>query len=74
MNTKNNLAFPLVCNDLSANKIVEGGLTKFEWFAGMALNGLLADGGRLDSFENVAKSAFTLAETMIKESEKYSKG
>ena len=40
----------------------------------MSLNGLLVDGGRLDPFENVVKSAFALAEIMIKESEKHGKG
>ena len=43
------------------------GLTKREWFAGMALQGLLASGKDLASF---VSEAFLYADEMISESEK----
>jgi len=70
MSAKTDPAFPFVVNDRSLNKYAMCGLTKLEWFAGMALQGLLADGSRIDLYTNIAKASFDLAEAMIAEREK----
>lgn len=45
----------------------EGGLTKREWFAGMALQGMLAS---RTSWYDYSKSAYKLADAMIAEGKK----
>lgn len=41
-----------------------------EWYAGMALQGLLADEGSTINYEIIAARAFEIADAMIKESQK----
>lgn len=59
---KNDFAFP-VPNDASVNG--DTGLTKREWFAGMALQGLLARDPRLSCTDKVAKDAWAYADAVI---------
>lgn len=65
---KNDPAFPV-------EPFEHYGLTKLEWFAGMALQGLLADGQRIDIDPDcdIAQRAFNMAEAMIVEAERRSK-
>jgi len=71
---KNEPAFPT--NKLQSNKDGEvrqvycHGLTKLEWFAGMALSGLMAKG---HNREYAAGTSFDRAEAMLKESERRQK-
>lgn len=46
------------------------GLTKREWFAGMALSGIMANAYLRDTVGERARVAFILADEMIKESKK----
>ncbi len=41
------------------------GLTKREYFAAIALQGILAYNGRYDDYKGVAKNAFIAADAMI---------
>lgn len=47
----------------------EPGMTLRDWFAGMALQGLLADPSICGSVEVFAKDAFALADAMMKQRE-----
>jgi len=60
-------AFPTFPNWQSGDYAVRGGLTKREWFAGMALMGYCATKLQISS-ENVAKWCFDDADAMIAES------
>lgn len=83
MSTKNYPAFPVEYKHwehLDPPHIL--GLTKLEWFAGMALQGMLAyshinpnSGNFVEncSIEQAAQCAFSYAEAMITEGEKRSK-
>jgi hypothetical protein len=44
---------------------VQAGLTKREWFAGMALQGIWANGIKLENYETTSKVAFRQADAMI---------
>ena len=48
---------------------IEGGLTKLEWFAGMAMHGLHDTDGWA-TFDDLAQACFKLAEAMLAEMEK----
>ena len=59
---KNESAFPIIAEDY----IIDGGLTKREYFAAMALQGLLAD-YESESIEDYSKYAVKLADSLIEE-------
>lgn len=76
---KNNPAFPLQCDHM--NSPINGGLTKLEWFAGMALRGWfansndtdtgLAPGQTLKDYAAIqVRYFYDYAEAMLAESEK----
>lgn len=58
--------------DLNGNDVWElpqDGMSLRDWFAGMALEGLLASRMDLKDFEHVACAAYMLADAMIKRKE-----
>ena len=60
-------------NGFIVSEINFQGLTKREWFAGMALQGMLAkplEGERESSFECYAECSFRYADAMLAEGEK----
>jgi hypothetical protein len=67
-------AFPWVSHGgVSEHQVVEGGLTKREYFAAMALNGLtsnITEWVSEEFFSKYAEQAFSFAEAMISESER----
>lgn len=62
MSNKDQHAFP-------QSQEMWGGLTKREWFAGMAMQGILA-GDRISNLETVTKESYKQADAMLAESEK----
>jgi hypothetical protein len=60
---KNESAFPIIAEDY----IIDGGLTKREYFAAMALQGLLTDNESPNSREEFAGYAVKLADSLIEE-------
>jgi hypothetical protein len=61
-------AFPHVgCNTSGGLNVVAEGLTKREWFAGMALVGMLASDSSF-SHESIADECFRYADAMLAES------
>ena len=70
MSPKNDPAFPLIAHDRRCdNWCCEGehqGITKLEWFAGMALTGINMNNAPI----LIAEFAYSVAEAMIAESEK----
>lgn len=75
MNTKNDPAFPVGESWLDAlgsshkKGALYNGLSKKEWFAGMALSSL-ADSNHWRNRDDLASLCFNLAEAMMAESEK----
>jgi hypothetical protein len=70
-------AFPKIKSDNGeyANNSVmsvwsEGGLTKRELFAAMALQGMLSDSNLTDTFENFARNSVKSADALIAELQK----
>lgn len=57
-------AFPIT-SDQGANGFAESGLTKREWFAGMALQGLLAQSPSARPANEFANEAWTMADAML---------
>jgi hypothetical protein len=74
MSNANRPAFPLATEELSdrhQNGIdIEHGLTKREYFAGMALQGLLSNPERVGSIKEATKAAIWFADALIAELEK----
>lgn len=68
------LAFPTdEFNPYHGQPVTSGGLTKREWFAGMALIGIIMNG--MSTPEHlVSEYAFKYADAMIKENEKEEDG
>lgn len=64
--SKNDPAFP------TSGQYRDLGLTKLEWFAGMALAGLVVDNPG-ESKETISRWAFDLAEAMLAEADRRSK-
>lgn len=62
MTNPNDCAFPF-----DRNKIIVGGLTKREYFAAMALQGILADNRNNDNEKNYAIVAIRLADALIEQ-------
>jgi hypothetical protein len=60
---KNESAFPIIAEDY----IIDGGLTKREYFAGLAMQGLLGVIDDGDTPSVVAKSAVMTADALIDE-------
>jgi hypothetical protein len=60
---KNESAFPIIAKDY----IIDGGLTKREYFAAMALQGLLTDNESPNSREEFAGYAVKFADALIEE-------
>ena len=61
-------AFPCVPHDLVGRVVgMEYGLTKREWFAGMALQGMLGDPERNGTIETYALEAARFADALMKE-------
>jgi hypothetical protein len=60
---KNESAFPIIAEDY----IIDGGLTKREYFAAMALQGLLTDNESPNSREEFAGYAVKFADALIEE-------
>lgn len=57
-------AFPITAAQSRNGVIPEGGLTKREWFAGLAMQVILTDGdGAL--IKDIASTAYLLADAMI---------
>jgi len=68
MSTRNDPAFPVIGVAEWHNY---PGMTKLEWFAGMAMQGMLANSGLdTDTDSEVISWSFNLAEGMIAESER----
>jgi hypothetical protein len=66
MNNANEAAFPLAAP--AGYESVDGGMTKREWLAGMALQGLLAsesNGSRYDTDAEVAKAALRATDALL---------
>lgn len=61
---KNEPAFPVVSPER-----IDGGITKREYFAAMAMQGMLSYIGSLH-YESISERAFTIADAMLAESEK----
>lgn len=53
-------------NEVKADSI---GLTKREYFAGLAMQGLLSDGGIVNSKSHIAEQAVNLANELLKQLE-----
>ena len=70
MSSKNDPAFPLTEDAITFKNrdFAMQGLTKLEWFAGMALAG--EDVAAAVNYQEAAKHIFDLAEAMLAESEK----
>ena len=64
MNNGNELAFPLV-----GREDYNAGLTKREWFAGLAMQGMLSDPKQAGSSDEIAHYAVYAADALIKELE-----
>ena len=61
---KNESAFPIIAEDY----IIDGGLTKREYFAAMALQGIIANKDGLDiKIERIVESAVDTADALIEE-------
>ena len=61
---KNKSAFPIIAEDY----IIDGGLTKREYFAAMALQGIIANKDGLDiKIERIVESAVDTADALIEE-------
>jgi hypothetical protein len=61
---KNESAFPIIAEDY----IIDGGLTKREYFASMALQGIIANKDGLDiKIERIVESAVDTADALIEE-------
>jgi hypothetical protein len=60
---KNESAFPIIAEDY----IIDGGLTKREYFAAMALQGLLTDNESVNTREEFAGYAVKFADALIEE-------
>ena len=61
---KNKSAFPIIAEDY----IIDGGLTKREYFAAMALQGIIANKDGLDiKIERIVESAVDTADSLIEE-------
>jgi hypothetical protein len=61
---KNESAFPIIAEDY----IIDGGLTKREYFAAMALQGIIANKDGLDiKIERIVESAVDTADSLIEE-------
>lgn len=56
--------------DYIAHMYPVGGVSKLEYFAAMALTGLLSDPDRSGSFNTYVSYAFDIAVTMVAEAEK----
>lgn len=66
--TTNTRAFPCVPHDLVGRVVgMEYGLTKREWFAGMALQGMLGDSERVGLPREYAETAVEFADALMKE-------
>ena len=65
MNDNSQPAFPYTnCEDHGLNG--SPGMTLRQWYAGMAMQGLLAlPNGSGDALNNLVKAAFTIADTML---------
>ena len=60
-------AFPYVCETY----VPEPGMSLRDWFAGMALQGMLADGDHAEVLnEKMAEFAYHMADAMIEQREK----
>jgi hypothetical protein len=61
---KNESAFPIIAEDY----IIDGGLSKREYFAAMALQGIIANKDGLDiKIERIVESAVDTADALIEE-------
>jgi hypothetical protein len=61
---KNESAFPIIAEDY----IIDGGLSKREYFAAMALQGIIANKDGLDiKIERIVESAVHTADALIEE-------
>jgi hypothetical protein len=61
---KNKSAFPIIAEEY----IIDGGLTKREYFAAMALQGIIANKDGLDiKIERIVESAVDTADALIEE-------
>ena len=61
-------AFPFICNDVSKNQVVEGGMTYRQWLAGMAMQGILRDNDASPTM--TATLSVKFADALIQELEK----
>lgn len=64
-------AFPIVIDDVSKNQFVHTGLTKREYFAGLALQGMLAvyagNDVNLPNIDAAAKQSIEYADALLAE-------
>lgn len=51
-------------------EITYGGLTKRQWFAGMAIIGITANPTNIGKNQHLAEAAFSMADAMLKEGDK----
>lgn len=69
MNTNSeNTVYPIIVKDF----IHENGLTKLEYFAAIAMQGILSKPGIYDTFDVIAECSVICAEKLIKELNKKS--
>lgn len=66
----NEPAFPFEFNHSDVNQERYYGLSKREYFAGMAMQGICATNCEYNSWEDLAKDAIGIADSLIKELEK----
>jgi hypothetical protein len=72
MSIKNNRAFPSQPHDRQGCALGEPhfGMTLLDYFAGQALNGMLADYNRIGEYRYYAFYAYNFAESMLQERER----
>lgn len=70
MTPPNDPAFPVVCQDFSGHRVCGAGLTKREWFAGMALQGVIAsfsNNFNVADPQDTAKTVLKFADALLAE-------
>jgi len=65
---KNDPAFPIQTSHNTDRNVADFGLTKREWFAGMAMQGMCARADAPPNIESIKLVAYGIADAMLEES------